>query len=674
MAAPKDPKLRIVQLRKELNEHNFNYHALNSPVLTDAEYDRLFMELVELEKLHPELKDVNSPTARVGFPSNSSFQKVKHRAKMLSLDNANSAKDVLKFFEKGETVAIEPKIDGFSLELTYENGVLVQAATRGDGMTGDDVTANARTIQTVPLVLHVAPNGKPISIRVRGEVYMTFSVFNRLNLELEQTGDEPFANTRNAASGTIKLKDPAAVARRNLSFVAYGTPNEIKGILTQNDLTEWLLSLGFSNVTMLPTSSETSDLPPTVVEITTEKEMEAVIEEWDKYRKQLDLATDGLVLKVNSLVKQRELGEGTRAPNWAVAYKFPPERKSTKLNAITVTVGKTGKLTPVAELEPLTLAGTVVTYASLCNADEIARLKCNVGDEVWVEKSAEIIPKVMGVNKKHSKTAWKMPEKCPCCGTAVVREEGKVDYYCPNKDCKDQIFARLRHALGKACLDIDGCGEVTVKELMAHGVKSLSDFFAIEDLSFLKTAARKKLTESREQAKHATLWRKIHALGIDGIGRTVSQELAGRWSALYSMFDDLVELKRVLGEVDYNSFVEFMDKNADELDKLDALGVTFENDSKSAGPLSGKYFVITGSLVSGRRDDVIRRIEEAGGIVKGAVTKNVHYLVAGADCGRTKTDAAKKLGTIVITEEELYQLMGKPMPVITADVDPDRQF
>jgi DNA ligase (NAD+) len=524
-------------------------------------------------------------------------------------------------------VAIEPKIDGFSLELTYENSVLVQAATRGDGMTGDDVTANARTIQTIPLILHTH---KPINVRVRGEVYMTFSVFNRLNLELEQAGDEPFANTRNAASGTIKLKDPASVAKRTLSFVAYGTPNEIKGILTQEALTEWLLSIGFSNVTMLPTASDAPEMPPSLVQIATEKEMEAVIEEWDKYRKQLDLATDGLVLKVNNLVKQRELGEGTRAPNWAVAYKFPPERKSTKLNSITVTVGKTGKLTPVAELEPLTLAGTVVTYASLCNADEIMRLKCNVGDEVWVEKSAEIIPKVMAVNKKHNKAVWKMPVKCPCCGTDVVREEGKVDSYCPNKDCKDQIFARLCHALGKACLDVDGCGEVTVKELMAHGVKSLSEFFAIEDLSFLKTAARKKLTESREHAKHATLWRKIHALGIDGIGRTVSQELAGRWNALYSMFDDLAELKRVLGEVDYKNFVEFMDKNADELDKLDALGVSFENDSKSAGPLTGKYFVITGSLVSGKRDDVIRRIEESGGIVKGAVTRNVHYLVAGS--------------------------------------------
>jgi DNA ligase (NAD+) len=674
MPAPKDPKLRIIQLRQEINEHNFNYHAMNSPILTDAEYDRLFMELVELEKLHPELRDVNSPTSRVGFPSNSSFQKVEHRVKMLSLDNAMSAKDVLKFFEKGETVIIEPKIDGFSLELTYENGVLIQAATRGDGRTGDDVTANARTIPTIPLVLHTAPNSKPLSVRIRGEVYMTFSVFNRLNLELEQTGDEPFANTRNAASGTIKLKDPAAVARRSLSFVAYGTPNEVKGPSTQDELTEWLLSLGFANVTMLPTSSEPQDNPPTVVEIKDEKQMEEVIAAWDKYRKQLDLATDGLVLKVNSLAKQRELGEGTRAPNWAVAYKFPPERKVTKLNAVTVTVGKTGKLTPVAELEPLTLAGTVVTYASLCNADEIARLKVNIGDDVYVEKSAEIIPKIMGVHKKHNSAAWKMPTKCPCCETPVIRPKGLVDYYCPNKDCKDQIFARLCHSLGKTCLDVDGCGEVTVKELMAHGVKTLSDFFAIEDLSFLKNAARKKLIESREKAKHVTLWRKIHALGIDGIGRTVSQELAGRWNALYSMFDDLVELKRVLGESNYKSFIEYMEVNSAEIDRLDALGVIFENDSKSAGPLSGKYFVITGSLVSGKRDDVIRRIEEAGGIVKGAVSKNVHYLVAGADCGRTKTDAAKKLGTIVITEEELYQLMGKPMPVITSEVDPDRQF
>jgi DNA ligase (NAD+) len=663
-------KRRIIQLRRELNEHSYSYHVLNAPTVTDAEYDKLFMELVDLENHNPELRDVNSPTARVGFPSPSSFQKVKHRSKMLSLDNAFSAADVLKFFEKGEIVAVEPKIDGFSLELTYEKGALVQAATRGDGMTGDDVTANVRTIKTVPLTL-----AEPLSVRIRGEVYMTFSTFNRLNMELAAEGEDLFANTRNAASGTIKLKDPTAVAKRSLNFVAYATPDEITGVDTQEKLTEWLWSMGFASVTTLPVS-ESVEIPPLTIEIKGKLEAEDMIERMDRYRMQLDLATDGLVLKINDLAKQRELGEGTRSPKWAVAYKFPPERKSTTLKAIALTVGRTGKITPVAELEPLSLAGTVVTYASLCNADEIGRLNCNVTDEVWVEKSAEIIPKVMGVSHKHTRHPWKMPTTCPCCDKVLVRAEGMVDYYCPNRDCDEQVFARLRHALGKACLDVDGCGDVTVKELMAHGIRSLSDFFAAPDFDFMKPAARKKILDSREKAKHATLWRKLHALSIDGFGRTVCQEVAARWNALYAMVDDMPELEKFLRESDYKAFIEFMSRpeNEEELNRLDALGVTFENDTKSAGPLTGKFFVITGTLMSGKRDDVIRRIEEAGGTVKSSVTKTVHYLVAGDDCGRTKTEAALKNGTIVITEEQLYQLMGKPMPLMTADVSADRQF
>lgn len=660
-------KQRIIKLRQELNEHNFLYHVLNAPTLTDHEYDQKFLELVDLEKHHPELRDVNSPTARVGCPSPSSFQKVKHRTKMLSLDNAFDATDIFKFFEKGETVAVEPKIDGFSLELTYENGALVQAATRGDGMTGDDVTANVRTIQTVPLVLT-----EPLNVRVRGEVYMTFSVFNRLNMELDAEGADLLANPRNAASGTIKLKDPAAVAKRTLNFVAYGTPDEIKGVATQEALIEWLQTMGFNSITSLPVN-ESVELPPLVIEIKDKPQIDEMIEQMDVYRKKLDVATDGLVLKVNSLAKQRDLGNGTRAPKWAIAFKYPPERKSTTLKNIIVTVGKTGKLTPKAEFEPVVLGGTVVTFASLCNADEVGRLNCNIGDEVLVEKSAEIIPKVMGVDKKHSRTPWKMPAKCPCCGTAVTREEGKVDYYCPNRDCDEQVFARLRHALGKSCLDVDGCGDVTVREMMAHGIRSLSDFFAAEDFAFMKPSARKRVLESREAAKKATLWRKLAALGIEGFGQTLCQEAAARWNALYAMVDD-PELERILGESNFQSFVEWIDKNEEELNRLDALGIAFESDEKAAGPLTGKFFVITGTLMSGKRDDVIRRIEEAGGTVKGSVTKNVHYLVAGDDCGRTKTEEAKKRGTIVITEEQLYQLMGKPMPIVSTDFSADREF
>lgn len=668
MSEVKDTKARIMELRKVLNEHNYLYHILSAPKITDAEYDKLFQELLQLERLHPELADINSPTARVGHASPSSFKKVKHRTKMLSLDNTFAPAEVVKFLGKGEEVTVEPKIDGCSLELVYEQGKLVEAITRGDGMTGDDVTANARTIYTIPLELT-----KPLSIRVRGEVYMTFTVFNRLNVELEQSGDEVLANPRNAAAGAIKLKDPFEVSKRQLSFVAYGCVDEIKGVETQESLIEFLQTIGFISITCLPTI-QSMELPPLVVALENEKHVDEVIKQMDAYRRQLDFPTDGLVFKINSLAKQRELGEGTRAPNWATAFKFPPERKPTKLEAVNVTVGKTGKLTPVAQLKPLSLSGTMVTYASLCNQDEIDRLGVNIGDEVLVEKSAEIIPKIMGVHKKHSKGNWHMPKKCPSCDHAIVRPEGFVDFFCENRDCPEQVFARLKHAAGKSALDIDGCGDVTVRELMEHGVRSLVDLFTVSDLGFMKPAARKRFTEGRERAKGQPLWRKIHALGIDGIGRTVSQEIAGRWNALYAVFDDLPELKRVIGESNYQSFVAWFEKNGDDIDKLEALGLNFADDSKTAGPLTGKFFVITGTLVSGKRDEVIRRIEEAGGIVKGSVSKNVHYLVAGADCGKTKTDAAKKVGTVVITEEQLYQLMGKPMPVITADVDPNREF
>lgn len=668
MSETKDTRARIHELRDILNQHNYLYHVLNAPNITDAEYDRLFQELLQLEKIHPELADVNSPTARVGHASPNSFKKVKHRSKMLSLDNTFNAGEVLKFIGKGEEVHIEPKIDGCSLELIYERGKLVSAVTRGDGTSGDDVTANARTIYTVPLELT-----EQIDLRVRGEVYMTFTVFNRLNTELEQTGDELLANPRNAAAGAIKLKDPYEVSKRQLSFVAYSSPTELKGIDTQEKLVEHLQTLGFISITCLPTVQDT-ELPRFVATVESETQVAKLIEKMDVYRRQLDFPTDGLVFKINSLIKQRELGEGTRSPNWATAFKFPPERKSTILEAVTATVGRTGKLTPVAQLKPLSLSGTIVTFASLCNQDEINRLGVNVGDEVLVEKSAEIIPKVMGVHKKHSKGNWQMPKKCPSCNQAIVKPEGFVDHFCENRDCPEQVFARLKHATSKVALDIDGCGDVTVRELMDHNVRSLVDLFTISDLGFLKPAARKKFIEGREQAKAQPLWRKIHALGIEGIGRTVSQEIAGRWNALYAVFDELPELKRVIGESNFQSFTQWFDRNAEEIDKLEALGLRFESDAKTAGPLTGKFFVITGTLVSGKRDEVIRRIEDAGGTVKSSVSKSVHYLVAGADCGKTKTDAAKKVGTTVITEEQLYQLMGKPMPIITADVDPERDF
>ena len=666
----KDTKARILELRTELNQHNYAYHILNNPSITDAEYDRLFQELATLEKLHPEMEDINSPTSRVGHPSPNSCKKVRHRSRMLSLDNVFDAKEIIDKLGKGTEVTVEPKIDGLSLELVYEDGKLIRAATRGDGTSGDDVTANARTIYTIPLVLE-----SPLTVRVRGEVCMTLTTFNKLNDELQAAGEEMFANPRNAAGGTLKLKDPAEVAARRLSFVAYAIPDEMPNVKTQADVVQVLGMLGFQSITVLP-CIESTEVPPHTVILKDIPSVKQLIEDMDRYRKTLDLMTDGLVLKVNDLAKQRDLGEGTRAPTWAYAFKYPPERKPTKLVKIMVTIGKTGKLTPVAELEPLALSGTMVAAASLCNQDEIDRLGVNIGDEVDVEKSAEIIPKVMGVHKKHRQGTWKMPKTCPCCSTPVEKPEGFVDYYCPNKNCDEQVYNRLRHALGKAALDIDGCGDVTVKEFMKHGIRTLSDFFGASDFKFLKPAARKKLIENRDVAKHAPLWRWLHALGMDGIGKSTCQELASRWSAVYALVaeETVDEVREFLGESKFNSLLRGLDDSADEIEKLEALGVAFETDSKTAGPLTGKFFVITGSLITGKRDDVARRIEEAGGVVKNQMTKNVHYLVQGDEGGRNKAEAARKFGTTVISEEQLYALMGIPMPTPRTLVTADHEF
>lgn len=394
----KDPRTRLLFLREHLHAHNRLY-AMDRPTITDEEYDRLFAELTALESANPELSDPNSPTARVGAPPCAGFAKIKHETKMLSLDNAFSTADVLKFFGEGVSVLVEPKIDGLSLEASYVDGRLARAVTRGDGSVGEDVTANARTIRALPLSLP-----QPVNLRVRGEVYMRFSVFDKLNEALAEAGEEPFANPRNAASGSMKLKDPREVAKRQLSFVAYGVANEFKEAMTQTDLVEYLALLGFVTARDLPTRTLPSSRPVgdrIGGKITLhEASLDKTIADLGRINGKLDLPTDGLVFKLLDRAKQRELGDGTRSPRWALAYKFPPERKLTKLNAITLSVGKTGKITPIAELEPISLGGTVVRRASLMNADEVGRLGVSVGDTVLIEKSAEIIPRVVGAYEK----------------------------------------------------------------------------------------------------------------------------------------------------------------------------------------------------------------------------------------------------------------------------------
>jgi DNA ligase (NAD+) len=667
-----EANIRIQKLRRLINQHDYQYHVLGVSDMPDAEYDALFHELVTLENEHSELMDVNSPTQRVGGLGQNSFEKVRHERRMLSLDNCFSARAVLDKFP-GEELLMEPKVDGLSMKLIYRRGHLMRAITRGNGDSGDDVTVNARTIMTVPMTLQ-----EPLDIEVTGEVYMTHTVFNELNNELEAQEDEPFANARNAAAGTLKLKNARKVHDRRLSFVAHGTSTEVPGVTRQMELVRRLETLGFQSTFQLPVVKSCD--PVTRVLVAGDRaSIERAIAEADVNRKCLNLATDGLVFKVNDLVKQRELGDGTRAPKWALAFKFPPERKQTTLVAVVLQVGKTGRVTPVAELKPVALSGTIVRRASLCNQDEIARLNVNHGDEVLIEKSAEIIPKVMGVAEKKSAGHFLFPERCPCCGTRLKREDGQVDYFCPNKrGCDDQVFARLKHATGKDALDIEGCGKSMVRELMRHGVRRLSDLFSLKDATFLKQAARKKFMEGRERAKRQPMWRQLHALSIEGLGAVRCQEISAAWDSLSAVIDEMDKLKSLLskeedGGVIFRNFEQFIISEEEELCRLEQLGLHFAKDRASVGKLSGKVFVITGTLVSGSRDAVIRRIEAAGGMVKPSVSAKCHYLIKGTEAGRTKVEKAAKCGIPVIAEMQLYEMLGTPMPVAEA-LDPNREF
>jgi len=595
-----EARSRILSLREEIHKHNHAYHALGKPTITDAEFDGLYRELLALEKEWPAFEDANSPTQRVGSPIVSSFETVKHLRKMLSLDNAYNVVDLVNFFNHPDLAdycgVVEPKIDGLSLALHYEEGKLVRAVTRGDGSTGDDVTANARTIASIPLVLD-----RPLTIEVRGEAYMSFAVFNQLNEVLRAQGEDEFANPRNAAVGSLKLQDTRITASRKLSFIAYNVADPMASLKTASKaykqvfgethetVLTTLVKLGFVTVLNYPMPHENLMRAHFCVSLTDKKHLTKALAWGEEMRNFAPFATDGLVFKLNNLFIQNDLGDGTKSPKWAVAFKFPPERKTTKLLDIEVSIGRLGTLTPVAIMEAVHLSGTTVTRASLCNQDEINRLGVNVGDLIYVEKSAEIIPKVMGLYLKGNLTgSWMMPLQCPCCKTEVKKDEGMVAYYCPNMACPDQVVQRLRHAVCKSALDWDGMGIVQVESFAKEGVTHLCNLFELQDLqviALLGKAASKKFLAERERVKKAPLWRKIHALGIEGVGRSLSQDLCARWHSLAEMIDHIGEVQRILGEVFGKNFVDYLIANQAFLDRLQSAGFLFEEEASSLGVL-----------------------------------------------------------------------------------------
>jgi DNA ligase (NAD+) len=681
---PAEAKKRIAAHRAEVARHDELYYRKAKPAISDLEYDRLKRELADLEKQFPEAAQavaVESPTEKVGDDRAEGFQTYRHRLAMQSLDNTYSEAELREFHARlaklldRENLAyvVEPKIDGLAVSLTYEKGQLVRAVTRGNGVEGDDVTANALTIHSLPHSLKKTKSAPiPDVIEVRGEIFMTLAEFQRINQAREEEGLERYANPRNLAAGTIKLLDRSEVAQRKLEIVLYGLgycePAAGAGE-TQSGYHERVRAWGL----------------PTVEKIWKVRGIDEVwnaVRELDQLRHRFSYGTDGAVVKLDSLQLQRDAGSTSKAPRWAMAYKFAAERAETQLRAITIQVGRTGVLTPVAELEPVFLAGSTVARATLHNRDEIARKDIRVGDFVFVEKAGEVIPAVIGANLARRTPECRpfvFPAECPSCGTPVVEAEGEVALRCPNYDCPVQVRRRVQHFASKACVDIDGLGEAMVDTLVEKGwLKSIPDIYRQrrEDLLTLGKSVEKStdnLLAAIEASKRADLWRFIHGLGIPHIGVAAAKDLAGHFGCLEMLTDaklgDFIGEKKTsriegIGETMAQAIIGHFNqpRNRTLVSELLALGVAPAAPVKKAATatsilLAGKTLVLTGTLPSMTREEAAAKIEAAGGKVSGSVSKKTSYLLAGAEAG-SKLEKARELGVPVIDEVELMKLLG----------------
>jgi DNA ligase (NAD+) len=673
---------RISALRAEVAEHDRRYYRQARPEIGDQDYDRLKRELAGLEAKFPEAAKAagaDSPTGAVGDDRSEGFVTVRHRQPMQSLDNTYSEAELREFHERlvrllGReelSYVVEPKIDGLAVSLTYEKGRLVRAVTRGNGVEGDDVTANALTIKGLPRELRRSPHAPlPELIEIRGEIFMTLAEFQRINAERDDEGEERYANPRNLAAGTVKLLDPRQVAERTLEIVLYGVgacePAKAGGD-TQSGYHERLKAWGLPGVEKFWAARGID-------------EVWAAIGELDRLRQRFAYATDGAVVKLDSLAFQREVGSTSKAPRWAMAYKFAAERAETKLLSIFVQVGRTGVLTPVADLEPVILAGTTVTRATLHNRDEIARKDIRVGDFVFVEKAGEVIPAVVGVNfarRTAECTVYRFPTRCPSCGTAVVETEGEVALRCPNYDCPVQVRRRVRHFASKACVDIDGLGEAMVDILVEKGwIHSVAGIYRLkrDDLLSLGKSVEKStdnLLAAIERSKQAELWRFIHGLGIPHVGSASAKDLAGRFPSLEALsqakHEDFISGKETviagIGETMAAALIDHFNppKNRTLVRDLIRAGIAPRAPAAAPsgdGPLAGKTFVLTGTLPTLTREEASARIEAAGGKVASSVSKKTSFVLAGSDAG-SKLAKAASLKVIVIGEPELLELLKK---------------
>lgn len=664
------PQEQIIRLRDELHRHNHNYYVLNSPVITDFEFDALMRELQELEAAHPEMYDSNSPTMRVGSDITKEFHQVAHKYPMLSLGNTYSKSEVADFFERVRKnlnedfeICCELKFDGTSISLTYVDGKLVQAVTRGDGEKGDDVTANVKTIRTVPLVL--SGSGYPREFEMRGEVLMPWSVFDKLNEERARNGEQLFANPRNAASGTLKLQDSAVVAKRNLDAYLYFMLGEELPAEGHFENLEAAGKWGFK-ISNLARKCSSVD------------EVFAYIDEIDGMRKELPFATDGIVLKVNSLRQQRNLGYTAKSPRWAIAYKFQAERALTRLNEVTYQVGRTGVVTPVANLDPVQLSGTVVKRASLHNADIIEKLDLHIGDMVYVEKGGEIIPKITGVD---TDSRFMLGEKvrfiteCPQCGATLVRNEGEAANYCPNyAACPPQIKGRIEHFVSRDAMNIDSIGPETVELLYNYSlINNIADIYSLqpEDLMFLPRMGQKSaenMVQGIMKSCQVPFERVLFALGIRFVGATVAKRLARAFrnidALMNATYEQLVAVDEI-GERIAASVREFFSApdNRELVGKLKSAGLSFEVEQDGAPEgntelLKGMSIVVSGVFSLHSRDEYKTMIENNGGKNVGSVSGATSFILAGENMGPSKLEKAGKLGVRIVGEEEFLEMIG----------------
>jgi DNA ligase (NAD+) len=660
-------KTQIQTLRNELREHNYNYYVLDNPTIEDFEFDMKLKQLQELEAQHPEFYDPNSPSLRVGGEITKNFETVVHEHRMYSLDNSYSKDDLLDWEKRIEKIVdgtvefvCELKYDGASISLTYENGNLRRAVTRGDGTQGDDVTANVKTIKSVPLQLK---GDYPDKFDIRGEIVLPFEGFHKMNEERLEAGEEPYRNPRNTASGSLKLQDSSEVAKRPLECLLYNITGRNLGFSTQFESLDKARQMGFK----VPEASKLARSVDDVLEF---------VEYWDVHRHDLPYETDGVVIKVNSLQQQEELGYTAKAPRWAMAYKFKAEQVSTRLNEITYQVGRTGAITPVANLEPVELAGTTVKRASLHNADQIEKLDIREGDEVYVEKGGEIIPKIIAVDLSKRPADSKPTQyitHCPECQTELVRQEGDAKHYCPNYNgCNPQIIGRIQHFISRKAMDIEGLGGETVALLVNEGlISNYSDLYTLkkDDVLPLDRMAEKSaenLINGIEASKQIPFERVLFALGIRYVGETVAKKLAKHYKNIDAIAtasnEDLIAVDEI-GDRIAQSVNEFFasEENRAFIDKLKEHGLQFELSAEKLAnqtdKLKGLSIVVSGVFETVSRTELKKLIEDNGGKVSSSISTKTNYVVAGDNMGPSKRVKAESLQIPILSEIDFLSVI-----------------